>query len=871
MPTPLPWERTHRLLASLLPRGDRPEAVHALFREWVGAAPDPAAARRRARRAVLDCARTVVRTRTVALARTLRRPPIATGTAAAALRHTARSLRTRPLQAAVVVGTLALAIGANAVLFSATESLLLRPLPYAEAEQVVRVRGASVVSFRGDGRFAVDEVFADAPGVVATAFYTPEGSATLTGTRNRRVRLAHVSPNFFEVLGVAPSLGGGMRGLPVDTRGALLGHDLWRTDFAADPGVLGRDVILNGIAYPIVGVAPPEVRFPGDVDLWLSYPAEFEFLGGAFGAEAIGRLQPGVDPAPVLEALERDRAEQMGEAPVGVEGRRPPPPIELQSLPELLTGGVRRPILLLFGAAVVVLLLGALNLASVWVGAMVERAAEFRTRRALGASRGRLAAQVVAETTALSALGGLAALGVAALGTRVLAARLSADLVGATGLGVTPGTVVFALALALGLGVGVGLVAALRGGTSGAAGSRGGLVRGRVRLDSALVVGQGALALVLLVGSLVTARSLHRLVEVPLGFDTEATVSLTVRVPAAEASDGAAVLAYADALLARLSEVPGVATVGFTSRLPLSTGTAAGATFRRAGTPDSTAVGSLMATASPDYFVAAGIPMIAGRGVEGEPAEGEVVVNEALARALFDTPGEAVGATIEEARYSGGSVEWAPVRIRGVVGAVRAAGPRNPAGPSHYLAPDRWPVREIGFAAEVRGDPAALVPDVLAAALEVNPRIVPFDVRTLGEAAARYVRTDRTLSRVIAGFSTAGLLLAALGLYGAVARSVASRRRELGVRLAMGADPSRLVRQVVHRGLRLGGLAVLCGVPVALVTSSALESRLFETSAHDPALIALAAVVVALVAAVAAWLPARRITRIDPRESLRAD
>lgn len=871
MPTPLRWERTHRLLASLLPRGDRPEAVHALFREWVGAAPDPAAARRRARRAVLDCARTVVRTRTVALARTLRRPPIATGTAAAALRHTARSLRTRPLQAAVVVGTLALAIGANAVLFSATESLLLRPLPYAGAEQVVRVRGASVVSFRGDGRFAVDEVFDGAPGVAATAFYTPEGSATLTGTRNRRVRLAHVSPDFFEVLGVAPSLGGGMRGLPVDTRGALLGHDLWRTDFAADPGVLDRDVVLNGIAYPIVGVMPPDVRFPGDVDLWLSYPAEFEFLGGAFGAEAIGRLHPGADPSPVLEALERDRAEQMGEAPVGAEGRRPPPPIELQSLPELLTGGVRQPILLLFGAAVVVLLLGALNLVSVWVGAMVERAAEFRTRRALGASRGRLVAQVVAETTALSALGGIAALGVAALGTRVLAGRLSADLVGATGLGVTPGTVVFALALALGLGVGAGLVAAVRGGTSGAAGSRGGLVRGRARLDSALVVGQGALALVLLVGSLVTARSLHRLVEVPLGFDTEATVSLTVRVPAAEASDGAAVLAYADALLARLSEVPGVATVGFTSRLPLSTGTAAGATFRRAGTPDSTAVGSLMATASPDYFVAAGIPVIAGLGLEEEPAEGEVVVNEALARALFDTPGEAVGATIEEARYSGGSVEWAPVRIRGVVGAVRAAGPRNPAGPSHYLAPDRWPVREIGFAAEVRGDPAALVPDVLAAALEVNPRIVPFDVRTLGEAAARYVRTDRTLSRVIAGFSTAGLLLAALGLYGAVARSVASRRRELGVRLAMGADPSRLVRQVVHRGLRLGGLAVLCGVPVALVTSSALESRLFETSAHDPALIALAAVVVALVAAVAAWLPARRITRIDPRESLRAE
>ncbi len=861
-----PLERLHRFIVDLQAPGTDEGQAHALFREWVGRAPDDATARRRARKAVADAAAIAVRSWTMWIRE---RGGTMMGTLTAALRQTMREIRVRPLQAAVVVGTLAIAVGANAALFTAAETLLVRTLPYADADRIVKARGYGVTGFRADGSFEVKDEFAAAPGVAATAFYTPDGSATLTGSRNRRVRLAHVASNFFDVMGVDLALGGGLEGLDDGVRAAVIGHGLWRSDFGGDPGVVGGDVMLNGKAYRVVGVAPPEVRFPADADLWISYPAEFEFLGGSYGAEAVGRLEPGVDPLHVAAEMAEVTAEERGEF---VEMGYPVPPgTRLVPLRDELVGSVRGPILVLFGAAGLVLLLGVLNLTSVWINRVLERGDEFRTRRALGASRGRLVGQLVAEVTVLSALGGGAALAVAAGGTRLLATRLPAGIPGVGALGISPSTVAFAGLISLTLGIVVGLLAGLRGGTAGLAGSRTGRTRGRAFVERGLVVGQGALALVLVVGALLTARSLQRLAAVPLGFDPDGTLTLTVRVPEAEADGSDAILAYAHAVQARLSSVGGVEAVGWTSRLPLSTGIGTGARFRAVGAAEGDVTSSSLSAASPAFFEAAGIALVAGRGVDPDMGADEIVVNRALADSVFGGAAQAVGATLEEYVREGENFVWTPRRVRGVVGSVRPAGPRNEAGPAHYLPPERWPTRELGFALRVPGNPSEWRGAAEAAVLDVNPRIVPYDVRTLREATDRLVETDRTLAQVISGFSAAGLLLAALGLYGVIGRYVASRRRELGIRLAVGARPGTLVAGLVRSGAALGALAVAVGIPVSLLAAPALESRLFQVPAYDPWTVGVAAVLVVVVTVVAAWIPARRVLRVSPRDALTAE
>ncbi len=860
----LPLERLHGWLVALQAPGPHKADALRLFREWVGGAPDADVARRRARRAVADAAGTVVRS----WAHTARTAGAATlGVVGAAARQVAREARVRPLQAGVAVGALAIAVGVNAALFSAAETLLVRDLPYADADRIVQARGYRVTAFGADGGFVVRDAFGAAPGVESTATYTPDGSATLTGTRNRRVRLAHVSPNFFTVMGVELPLGGGFEGLGPGVRAAVIGHRLWRADLASDPGVLGRDVILNGIAYQVVGVAPPEVRFPGDVDLWISYPPEFEFLGGAYGADAVGRLQPGIRAddvaAAMAEVTAADRAEYVEM------GYDLPPPTRLVPLRDELVGSVRGPVLLLLGAAGLVLLLGALNLTTVWINRVLERADELRTRRALGASTRRLVGHLVAEVTLLSLVGGVAALAVASVGTTVLATRLPADIPGVRDLGVSPATVLLAIGLSLGLGVVVGLVAGVGGGTAGVAGSRVGRTRGRAGLERALVVAQGALALVLVVGAVATGRSLQRLAAVPLGFEPDATLSLTVRLPAAEAETAKAIRTYARAVEDRLQTVAGVERVGWTSRLPLSPGIASGARFRLPGTSEAAAFSSTATSASEGFLDAAGIRLLAGRGIDDEMLGDEIVINAALADTLFGGAAAAVGAVVEEMHLEDEVTTWVPLRIRGVVGAVRPRGPRNGAAKAHYVPPERFATREIGFAMRVRGNPAEWRAAVESAVLEVNPRIVPYDVRSLREAADGTVATDRVLAQVITGFSLAGLALAALGLYGVIGRYVASRRRELGVRIAIGARPRGLVLGLVRSGVTLGIAAVAVGIPLVLLALPALEERLFEAAPADELwVLGWAGVLVVVVSALAAWIPARRVTRISPRDAL---
>jgi ABC-type antimicrobial peptide transport system permease subunit len=317
-----------------------------------------------------------------------------------------------------------------------------------------------------------------------------------------------------------------------------------------------------------------------------------------------------------------------------------------------------------------------------------------------------------------------------------------------------------------------------------------------------------------------------------------------------------------------LEAIPGVDKVGWTSRLPLSPGIGSGSRFRLPGALESETVGSTITTVSDGFFSAAGIDVIAGRGLDEDMAEDEIVVNTTLADTLFGSPGAAVGAVLEEMGRQDGEVTWTRLRIRGVVATVRPRGPRNGVRAAHYVPPERWPTRELGFALRVRGNPTPYREAVEAAALGVNPRVVPYDVRTLRQAADGMVTTDRTLARVVTGFSLAGLVLAALGLYGVIGRYVASRRRELGVRMAVGARPSGLVWALVRSGVILGLVAAAIGVPIAMLSIPVLEARLFGGATGETGLLLAAASVVVTVSALAAWIPARRVTRISPRDAL---
>ncbi len=846
--------------------------AHEGYRRWVATAPDAEAARSRAFHGTWDAVRTLVRTRRDAGSRAVHGLTGGAGKMGnlilMALRRTVREFGRRPVHSVVVVGTIAIAVGVNAALFTTTQTLLLRSLPFDDPERVGTVRGVGVTMIGPDGWAFTDE-FLEIRGIAEAAYYTADGGATLTGTRNRRVRLAFVSPEFFDVLGVTLALGPGMREVPAGSPVAVLGYGMWQRDFAADRHILDRDVVLNGRSFRVVGVAPPEVAWPAAAEVWLGYPVAAEFIGGAYGAMPLVRVAPGVDLTSIDSELGRlQEAERQLYQAAGFEW----PAAEIRVIRDELVGDLRAPMLTLFAAAGLVLLLGALNLASVWLHRVLERESELRTRRALGASRLRLVAQLTAEVTCLSFAGGLAALGVAAVGTRVLAARLPSMVPGVSTLGLRPGTVAVVAGLALGVGLVIGGVAAVHGSTAGVAGSRAGRTRSRARIEFALLAGQTAVASVLVATSIIAVRSLGMLSATPLGFDPDGTLAFTLQIPEAEADGGEAIDRYISTIAAELGDLRRVDKVGWTDRLPFAPGMFSGRSYRVRGRADTTRVSASSIAVSDDYFSAAGLDVLAGRGIGPDWTPDEVVIDRELAASLFAGSAEqAVGKQLEYPRYDGGVEQWEPVRVRGVVESQRVSGARSEARATAFRRLDGRDARQVGFLLRVRGNPSTLRDDVAAAVRSVNPAIVPDEIRSLRTAADDVLSTDRTLASILTGFAVAGLLLAALGLYGVTARQVAGRRRELGVRLALGASPSALVATVTRRGIVVGGVAVVFAMPGVLLAWRALEDQVAGGMRLGPWTVLAGAATVLLVTTVSAWIPARRVARISPRDALMVD
>jgi putative ABC transport system permease protein len=792
------------------------------------------------------------------------------------MRSTWRFFKRQPLQATVVVGTLVLALGANTTLFAVARALLIRDLPYADAERIIQLRG-SAVRPAPDGSWVVDPLFEEAPGVEDAALFIPGGWANLTEAGEAsRVKVSQASTDFFSVLGVSPLLGPGLVAADQEGGVAVLSHGLWLRAFGADPAILSRPLVLNGRSHRIVGVAPSEVSYPEGTEVWVSFPVEFDFFGNALGPDVVARLAPGV-AIPAMEGILEERFLPRVEAAAEAGYEMPLP--ELVPIRDQLVRDVRRPLGILMAGAGFVFLLGCLNLAGVWLSRTLEREEELGVRCALGAGRLRLFLQLLSETVGLGLVGGGIGVAVAWAGSRFLRSWLPGDLPGVLAIGLDPLTLVFALALAVLAGLGIGGLSAMSGARK--------VFSGRIRWSSSglenrraqtlLAVGQGALALVLLVAATLTVRSFHHLRAQSLGFDPGNAMMLRARVPAGNGLGGIDPGAYARALLDGLGDLGGIEAAGITNSPPLSFEAGSMFRVRRPGDGEEQAVAVFNAVATSGYFRAAGIRFLEGRTFdEGTPFEGspqearEVILDGTLAATLFPGGG-AVGSTVEMMSFRAGSWVWVPMSVRGVVERVMARGARNEAYPTLYR--DYWAgaTPNISVVVRTRGDPAERLDAIRRVALAVNPEIAPFGVRTMEAVSADVIAADGALAVVCGCFSLVALLLVGLGLYGMVARQINLRRRELGIRLALGARPGELVGSLARDGLIIGSGTLLVGIPGAIAGTRVLQATLFQLDATDPLSLLAGCAGVMLLSLAAAWLPARRAARVNVMESLAAE
>lgn len=807
------------------------------------------------------------------------------------LTSAARSLRRRPGPAVAAAFCLALGIGAATTVWSAVQAVLLDPLPLPGSERLALVWSRSDED--AESWLSVPEIndlragsgaFSGVAALRDWSFHLTGGPGR-AGAEPEEVPALAVSSNLFSLLGVEPVLGRVFR-VEEDRRGArrvaVLGHDLWRRRFGGDAAILGRAVLLDREPHVVIGVLPagfrllpPSSVFPERVDVWVplgaTLPAEGPLLQrDVHHLHALARLAPGA----TLDQANADLARLAA----GLKRAHPEayqtPGWGLAAVPfhEQIVRGVR-PALLALAVAVGLLLLAAnVNLAGLLLARTAGRTRELAVRAALGASRWRLARHLLAETLLLGLAGAAGGLLIAAFGVDLLAAAPAGvprlDEIRLDGR-------VLAAGLALGL-----LAALLAGPLPAAAAARAALpagqgdVSGRGRARRLLAAGEIALALVLLAGTGLLLRSFLTLHQVPLGFEPAGVLTARLPLSAVDLPDGEARNALLDRLLPRLAALPGVQAVGAVTQLPLS-GAVLGSRFANERGDESDAD---FRRATPGYLPALGIRLLRGRGFTGadrEDAPLVAVVDETLAARLW--PGQdPIGRQLTWLRAAD-----QPLTVVGVVAAVRHTGPAAAAEPTVYRPYAQNPragslyliFRTIGGhrGRGVQSDPAALAGPLRDTLREIAPQQPLAEVQLMSERTAAALAPPRFHALLTGLFAATALALAAVGVYGVIAHGVTRRRREIGVRLALGAPRRRVLAGVLAEGLVLAALGLAVGLPAALAAGRLLRSQLFGVSASDPWTLVGAALALALTAGAAAWLPARRAAAVDPASALAAE
>lgn len=794
------------------------------------------------------------------------------------LRHAARGLSRAPGFALTVVATLALGIGANTAVFSALDAVLLRPLPFPDADRLVRLaqkQAASSESAIAPLRLADWDRMNGSFGAIS-GYYVEDVSET-SGDLPERLRRAFVAPRFLEVWGVAPALGRGFSeeeqrfGGP---RAALVSDRYWRTRLAGAPDVLSRSVRIGGSSVPIVGVMPGSFLFSDrEVDLWSPSPVDAPHAQSRNHTwfTGVGRLRAGVTLAQAradLAAVQQRLAVQHPDS----DGRIG---VELTPLKQEAVGGMGRSLWLLFGAVSLLLLIACTNIAALFLARGAARRHEIALRLSLGASRPAVAGLVLAETLLLALTGGALGLLIAGYGTQALRA-LGSQLPRVDEIVVDGRILLYCTLSTLAVALLCGLLPALRAMRERASvtpgESRRTQVSGRQSLQWWLVAAQVALSVTLLAGAGLLVRSFHELARVQPGFERSRVLSFRMSGSWSETADYPALLARVDRTLEALRALPGVEAAASSGwSLPgtpvqwessFSLVEALGDVERRIVADER--------SVSPEYFATMRIPLVAGALCERKPVgqrgaplvEWDAMVNRAfVARYLADFP-SAVGLHLAE----DGSGRAG--RIAGVVGDAREQGIDRPPVPTVYVClsgPNPTPY----FVLRASADPLAVVGAVRARMKQLEPLRSVHDIASLDERIDSAYTLRWLLTLLLLSFSLSALSLACVGLYGTLSYAVGQRRREVGLRMALGARRADIARQFLGQGLRVAGAACAAGIALAVALRRVVAGLLYGVSPADPATLAGVVVIVAAVAALASLLPATRAARLEPMRVLR--
>ena len=793
----------------------------------------------------------------------------------------ARSLRRNPGLTALALLTLALAIGANTAIFTIVDGVLLRPLPFPRPERlVVVIESAPSLGFPEMGGTPPNfndwrrsnQVFASLDAVRRRRF-------TLTGSGGepQAVAGAAVTGDFFRTVGARP-LAGRLLEAADDRPGGepvvVLGADLWHERFGGDPGILHRRITIDGRSHAVVGIAPSTLRYPGASRLWVPLALDYaKERRGAHYLGVLGRLKPGI-------SLERAQAEMSAIA--GRLERQYPAEdkgwgVVLTRLQDLTVQRIRPALVMLQLAVWVVLLIGCANVANLLLASMGSRRREIAVRAALGAGRRRLMRQIVAESVILFLAGGSLGLLVALWGTRALIALDPDALPHAETIAVDSRVVAYMLLVSLATGVVCGLAPALSAtggrhygellhGSRGMAGGR----RGR-RASGVLVIGEVALALTLLVGAGLLIQSFARLRSVDLGFHPHGVITASLTLPASRYPDPPLQGAFFERALRRVRALPGVEHAAAIDALPLS-GSGEMVEVVAEGRPrapgeDHSGHGSLV---SSDYFAAMGIPLLEGRTFEerDDLRSLPVTIVSRFAAARLWPGQDALGRRVTFGRLpTRPDAPW--WQVVGVVGDVRDTELALEPQMEIYIPRLQIPAARSMLVVRAAGDPRRQVGPIRRVIRQLDPDLPLDRVQTLDDVVSSALAENRVKTLLLGIFAALALVLAAVGVYGLVSSSVGERVREIGVRVALGARRHQVVGMVVRQGMRLVAAGVVVGLAGAYAFSRLLAGQLYEVGTVDPLTYALVPVVLAAVALLANWLPARRAASVEAVEALR--
>jgi putative ABC transport system permease protein len=798
-----------------------------------------------------------------------------------------RGLLRSPTFSLAAVATITLGVGATTAVFSVVDGIVLAPLPFPDSDELVTVwmhnpaQGIDedITSWPNFADWRAASSSLETMAVVRGARYS------LTGAGDPEELVgASVSRGFFELIGTPLAFGRGFREDEAEgdqVRVVVLSHELFARRFGADPSLIGRTIQLSDEAWEVIGVSAPGVRYPRTAELWtpLSFSGGYAGLRDSRGAlwlPVIGRMAEGVGLTQAQAELDGIAARLEEAYPVANEGVG----IKLEPLRQTLVGDVRAPLLVLLGAVGVVLLLAVVNVANLLLVRGSSRTRELSVRLTLGAGKGRILRQVLSESLLLGGVGGLSGAAAAAIAVAGLVALGPAGLPRLDELHVDARVLGLALLIAVGSSALFGILPALHAARvdpgiqlrEGTRGSSSGLL---ARIRGTFVIGQFALALLLLVGAGLLVRSFVNLRSIDPGFDPRNVLSVTVSLPPGRYPDGAAVRSFHSELQGALSALPGARRVGTVSTFFLSALPDMGG-ITVEGRPElverTREFPVVQDAASPGFFQAAGMGMVTGRGftdADGPESVDVAVVNEAFVRVYLS------GVDPLGRRFSWGSgygeAEPPWITIVGVVADARRSGVDQAVRPSAFVPAAQAPQRRMDVLVRTASDPLRVMPEVRRVVSAIDPQLPLTRVRTLEQAMAESLSQRRFVVGVLSAFAAAALALAAIGIFGVMAYLVEQRTREIGIRVALGAQRGSVLRQVFSEGMTHAAAGLVIGVVASLALTRFVRSQLFGLESSDPATFAMASLVLLATATLACLIPARRAARVDPVVALREE